>query len=354
MMLTIYGICVFAQAASASEIAHVVTPVAPLMPILTEIMRGAGAPSLIKSAAQNPHNAHLSVSDAQTISQANAIIVADISMNIHLYETMQKHAAKDAKIISLTSLKGADPLPYRRTNPLTSFHHIAKHEAEQAQAKKSDSSAVIYPSAVKKNAHSHEHEHKHEHEENTSSIDPHIWLDPIRMAQLLPALAEQLGEIEPEHAATFADNAQRLSEHLREEVSPALASLFANIRPAQTKDVIPYVTYHDAYQYFDARYDLTQHGFITQRPEEYVGAASMKALLDATNASKIRCIIAESNGPLTRNLAVRSEATVVILSPERLYAGNELPSASWARNDYDRLLYKIADTFIGCIEGKKS
>lgn len=352
MILTIYGICVFAQAASASEIAHVVTPVAPLLPILTEIMRGAGAPSLIKSAAQNPHNAHLSVSDAQAISKANAIIVADISMNKNLYETIQKRAAKDAKIISLTRLKGANPLPYRRNNPLTNFHAIAKHEAEHAQVKKYTPSEVIYPSTIKKKPHAHSH--THEHEKNTASIDPHIWLDPIRMAQLLPALAEQLGEIEPEHAATFADNAKRLSEHLREEVSPALASLFAHIRPAQTKDVIPYVTYHDAYQYFDARYGLTQHGFITQRPEEYVGAASMKALLEATNTTKIRCIIAESNGPLTRNLAVRSEAAVVILSPERAYASSELPSASWARNNYDRLLYKIAETFVGCIEGRDS
>lgn len=337
VILTIYAIGLGAQAASAGSIAHVVTPVAPLYPIIKELMRGSGTPILILQDAQNAHNAQLSVTDVKALAQANVMVVADTTMNKGLYQTLAKVKKSDFHLIALTDLEGADPLTYRHNNPLTDAY--AKNPA------KSPWLNSVFSGKTKTQA--------APHSDHANTVDPHLWLDPVRMANLLPALADRLGEIQPEYAATFQANAERLSTHLREEVTPAIASLFAQAHPAQTKDMIPYITFHDAYQYFDVRFGLSSFGYITQRPEEFVGAASMKALLEASNASQVRCIVTESVDPLARNLAVRSNAFLVVLSPERDYPEKELPSAPWAQSNYDRLLYKIAQTFIDCIEGKK-
>jgi len=65
-------------------------------------------------------------------------------------------------------------------------------------------------------------EHDHEHGE----FDPHFWHDPKRVADVADAVADQLAEVDPDHASTYEDNAADLRgdlEQLDEELSTGLA-----------------------------------------------------------------------------------------------------------------------------------
>ncbi|WP_134765863.1 metal ABC transporter substrate-binding protein [Nocardioides sp. 1609] len=92
----------------------------------------------------------------------------------------------------------------------------------------------------------HEHEEEghteddgHDHE---GDLDPHFWLDPIRMADLGDAVADALAEIDPDHADDFAANAAALRTDL-EEVDRAYTDGLATCERSTI------VVSHDAFGY---------------------------------------------------------------------------------------------------------
>lgn len=298
-----------ASAGSANPQVVVVQP--PIYPLVAELMRGTGTPTLLIRPGQDSHHFQLNPSQAEALAKADVIIVADRAMTVNLNKQIQARADKGATVIALTELDGADPLLYRTRNSFT-----AGKEAK------------------------------------TGFVDPHIWLDPVRMASVMQGVAVRLGKVNMAFQATYLANAKTLASHLREEVHNGVSTILEAARPAATKDIIPYITYHDAYQYFEQRYHLSPVGYVTQRPEEYIGAAAMQGLMESSQSHRVRCLIAESRSPLAKRFALHTEAKIVSLSPERLYSAKDAPTAAWIRNDYDRLLAKTATVFAGCRSGK--
>lgn len=309
---TIYAIMCFAQAASAGTVhAKVVVVHPPLFPLVVDIMRGSGSPELLLKPGQDSHHFQLSPSQAGMLANADIIIIADRGLSPSLTKSIQARVDKGATLIALTELRGADALPYRTQN-----HFTAASESK------------------------------------TGFIDPHLWLDPIRMAAVVGSLAARMGQTNMAYDATYRTNAEMLSLHLRNEVDNGVRTILQAHKASSTKDMIAYITYHDAYQYFEKRYGLAPQGYLTQRPEEYIGAKAMKSLMEAARKTRVRCLIAESHSPLAKRFSIYTQSKTVILSPERLYSAKDAPSASWVRNDYDRLLAKTAHAFSDCIRGK--
>lgn len=335
LFATLYATAAFAQVASAEgNVRRVLVTLPPLYPLVVEVMRGTDSPELLSGTGGDAHSAILTPSQARKIATSDIIIIGDRGMNHTLTQALTKRQEAGARVIAFTELEGADPLPYGPENGYTDHVHIEEKPEETP-------SVFAKPKPPKREI------------IQGGGIDPHIWLDPIRMSQAVMGLAEELAVIDPAKAETYRYNASQLSLHLREQVDPALRAIIENAIPAQTKNVIPYITYHDSYRYFQRRYGLDKVGYVTQRPDEYIGAASMKALMEASRATRVRCIISERRGPLTQRLAGMTEAKVVPLSPEMLYSGKDVPQATWAKNDYDRLLAKIAGIFADCISGEE-
>ena len=311
---TIYAIACFAQVASAGSVkTNVVVVHPPLLPLVADIMRGSGTPQLLIKPGQDSHHFQLSPQQATLLSQADIIIVADRALSASLNKPIQARVDKGATLIALTELPSADTLSYRTRNQFTKGT-----------------------------------------EKESGYIDPHIWLDPVRMADVVQDIAAAMGAVDMARDATYRHNAQILASHLSNEVHNGIQNVLNRKKPADTKDTIAYISYHDAYQYFEKRYGLSPVGYLTQRPEEYIGAAAMKTLMEAARESKVRCLITDSRSPLANRFALYTQAKVIILSPERLYSAKDAPSAPWVQNEYDRLLAKIAYTFAGCISGTLS
>ncbi|WP_250573770.1 metal ABC transporter substrate-binding protein [Nonomuraea sediminis] len=92
------------------------------------------------------------------------------------------------------------------------------------------------------------------------SYDPHVWLDPSRMATVATKLGERLATADPAHAQAYKDRAARTAAALG-----ALDQDYAKgLATCRTKTL---VTSHQAFGYLADRYHLKQVG-ITLDPEQ--------------------------------------------------------------------------------------
>ena len=88
--------------------------------------------------------------------------------------------------------------------------------------------------------------------EEAGGSDPHLWMDPTRVAAALPALAEALAQADPEHAEGYRSRARSYAAEL-ETLDGELREMLAGV-PEDEREL---VTSHDALGYFAARYGFT-------------------------------------------------------------------------------------------------
>lgn len=91
--------------------------------------------------------------------------------------------------------------------------------------------------------------------------DPHVWLDPTRLATIGERLAERLGDIDPERAAGYAERAAAL----RTELEKLDQEYVEGLRDCQRREI---VVSHTAFSYLAARYRLEQIGISGLSPED--------------------------------------------------------------------------------------
>lgn len=326
--MVIAGLLGGAQAALAGEqFPNVVVTVPALKPYTDALLKDIGQSQNLLRPGQDAHHFSLSSRQRQVLAAADVIIVADRTMHPFLNKLLDAEQKRGATIVVLTSLKEAEALPYTQENPWL--------EAAEAKAKVME-----------------EHDHHDHGEEAHGQIDPHLWLDPIRMAALAAPIAEAIAARAPDHRGTLKANADVLAHHLREEVDPALRTMLASPSTAKSmraKPQVPFITYHAAYQYFMARYGLQHGGEIVQRPEDYLGAKTLRDALSNAEKLSIRCVISESDSLLVRRIAKASGARIVAINPDSSVTTADITSADWAESDYDRLLQRTAESFAGCL-----
>ena len=105
--------------------------------------------------------------------------------------------------------------------------------------------ATIRARAAHSPGHSHGHSHGH------GAIDPHVWQDASRAAQMVRAIARGLGEARPASSQAIAAQASRAADELM-ALDRWIAALFAPI-PKEKRRIF---TSHDAFAYFGARYGV--------------------------------------------------------------------------------------------------
>ena len=284
-MIRSYGVLIAvllasAQAAFAGPLKPAVlvtTP--PLKPYADVLLRGIGESKSLLRPGQDAHTFTLSPSQRRALAEADIIIIPDRAMNPVLDKMLAAEEKRGAKVIALTSLKQARALPYPQDN----------HWLQVAGEKK--------------------HTHNDGDEDKEGALDPHVWLDPARMAALALPVARLMAAAAPTHRARLENNARDLDFHLREEVLPGITAIFA-AAPVRTsmssKPQIPFITYHAAYQYFLKRFDVENMGQITQRPENYLGAQTLHDSVSGAGKLSIRCLISETNSPLVQRIAKAS------------------------------------------------
>ncbi|GAB4233853.1 MAG: zinc ABC transporter substrate-binding protein ZnuA [Methyloligellaceae bacterium] len=116
--------------------------------------------------------------------------------------------------------------------------------------------------------------------------DPHIWLDPDNARILTGRIAAALSAAFPEHAALYARNAAQTAQRLdalRQEMTAQLSPLAG----------IPFLVFHDAFQYLEKRFSLSSVGALALDPARQPGAARIAQIRRAIARLGVACIFSE-------------------------------------------------------------
>jgi zinc transport system substrate-binding protein len=286
----------FSQNAVALEIC---TTIKPLNGLVAAIASGSAKPSVIINSQNNSlHHYSLKPSDVVKIKQADVIFI--ISYDLESFMNKLKNIAKEnTEIVELAKLPGIKLLPIREDNIF---------EADDAD------------------------EHHHH-----GDYDNHIWLDTGNAKIMVKKIAEILAVKDPANQKIYHQNYQQVVK-LIDDMDKNIAAEMNLINK------VPYVVFHDAYQYFENKYKLRSLGAISLNPEKTPGA---KTLLDinkliAQNGAK--CIFSEPQFPsaIVEKIAATSKIKTGILDAEWV----ESPDAT---EDYFLLMNKIKDNLKKCL-----
>jgi zinc transport system substrate-binding protein len=140
-------------------------------------------------------------------------------------------------------------------------------------------------------------------------VDPHFWQDPDRMATLTEAVADELAEIDPDHADTYRANAHQLVGELR-----GLATAYDSGLSGCQRDTI--VVSHDAFGYLE-RFGVHVEGVAGLSPDSEPTPADLARLQDLIEQDGITTVFSERlvSPRLTRTLADDMGITTAVLDP---------------------------------------
>ncbi|MGK5684941.1 metal ABC transporter substrate-binding protein [Actinoplanes sp. URMC 104] len=153
-------------------------------------------------------------------------------------------------------------------------------------------------------------EHGHEHEEAAGGEDPHVWLDPVRLATIADKLAERLAQADPEHAAGYTERAKALHADL-----DALNTAFADgLETCERREL---VTSHTAFAYLAERYDLHQVGITGISPEAEPSPQRLAAVAEEARDTGTTTIFFETlvSPAVAETIAREVGARTAVLDP---------------------------------------
>ncbi|MEU3604795.1 metal ABC transporter substrate-binding protein [Streptomyces sp. NPDC035033] len=135
--------------------------------------------------------------------------------------------------------------------------------------------------------HAGEESHEgHDHGSEAGS-DPHIWLDPVKYAEVAEGVGAAFAKADPDHAADYKANTDALVKKLG-----ALNTEFeTGLKNTETRT---FITTHSAFGYLAERYHLEQEGISGVDPESEPSPARIKQLQDVAKADKVTTVFFET------------------------------------------------------------
>ncbi|MFC8625088.1 metal ABC transporter substrate-binding protein [Streptomyces anulatus] len=142
--------------------------------------------------------------------------------------------------------------------------------------------------------HGHEEEAPEEHSEGDGhnhgeegGADPHIWLDPVKYAEVAKGVGKSLEKADPDHAADYKKNTDALVAELG-ELNTAFET---GLKNTSTKT---FITTHSAFGYLAERYGLTQQGIAGIDPEAEPSPARIQEIHTIAEKEKATTVFFET------------------------------------------------------------
>jgi len=246
------------------------------------------------------HTFDPSPSDAVTISEAELVVMNGLGLDEWLRDLAQTAGPADVTIVELAEdLGGVDYL------------EPAEHEGDAAE----DEEGADEP----------EEDDDHAGE----SANPHLWLNVTYTQEYVEKLVAALKQVDPDNAARYDANATEYQQELT-DLDAWVREQMATV-PNENRRVI---SFHEAFPYFAAAYDLEIVGTVIDAPGQDPSAAQVAGLIAVIRDEGVSAIFAESQFPsdLTQTIAEETDVPVVT----DLYN--------------DSLGAAPADTYVGLIE----
>jgi zinc transport system substrate-binding protein len=244
------------------EVPPVLADTAPVHSLVAMVMGDLGAPELIVAPGTSPHDASLTPSEAQALTEADLIIWTGDAFLPWLGESIAS-LAPEAQVLSLLGTDGWTPLPSPDGN--------------------------------------------HDH----GSIDPHAWLDPDVAVAWLGHISSALSELDPDNAETYRQNTVAASEAL---ISMKFA-IQERLEPLAGRG---YAVGHDAYRYLGRATGLPPAYAIAHSDGAEPAPSDVSALREAILSGEVQCLLldAETNASWAETLGEGATLRTATVDPD--------------------------------------
>ena len=330
IILSILSLLTFFSPANAET--KVVASIKPIHSLASYLMDGISKPGLIVDGYASPHGFAMKPSHAKMLQEADLIFWVGEDLESFLEKPL-KSIAKKAEKIELMEIKGLNKLKFRERN-IFDGHDDHGHDDEHKEDGHDDH-------AKKEDDHGHDDEHKedghddHGHEGHAhGEYDPHIWLDPSNAKVILKEMAEHLIEKDQKNASVYKSN---LKKALKD-----LDKLTKDVKSELNKD-FKSIVFHDAYQYFEKRFDVNVLGAFTVNTDVLPGAEQLSEIREIIEHDKVSCVFSEPqfNPDIINAVAKDMNISTGVLDPlgATLNPGKDL---------YFDLIKNMSKSFKGC------
>ncbi len=246
-----------------------------------------------------------------------------------LGDLVRQVAGNELEVITLIK-PGANPHSFQPSPQ--DLQHIAGSQAVfmighgfdtwlEPLTKNSNAKQVV----VDKNVQLQAAEEDHEGEAESDGNDPHYWLDPKNAEGMVQQISEELSQVFPAKAEVFRENSQAYIASLRktdQQVKDMLSDL-------PTRKI---ATFHNAFGYFAAAYDLEVVSTFEEFPGQEPGPQYLAKFEQKVKAGQLKAIFAEPQSPALALEPIAEDLGVKILILD------DLGGADASRDSYLKLL----------------
>ncbi len=332
IILTLLSFLTFFTPAN-SEI-KVVASIKPIHSLASYLMDGVAKPDLIVDGYASPHGFSLKPSHAKMLQNANLIFWVGEDLENFLEKPLNS-IAKKAEKIEFIEIKGLNKLKFRERNI---FDDHDDHDHGHKKKDDHDDHDHGHKKKDDHDDHDHGHKKKDDHDDHEGhhhgEYDPHIWLDPINAKVILNEMVEHLIENDPNNASTYKTNLNKALNDLDKLTMDVMTDL---------NNSTPSIVFHDAYQYFEERFNVKVLGAFTVNTDVMPGAEQLAEIREIIEHDKITCIFSEPqfNPDIINAVAKDMDIKTGVLDPlgATLNPGKDL---------YFDLIKNMSKSFNGC------
>ena len=368
LIFSILSILTFFTPANA-EI-KVVASIKPIHSLASYLMDGIAKPDLIVDGYASPHGFAMKPSHAKMLQNADLIFWVGEDLESFLEKPLSS-IAKKAEKIELMETKGLQVLKFRERNIFDEHDHDDHGHDDHGKKEDDHDDHGHDDHGKKEDDHDHddhgkkeddhdhddhgkkEDDHDHDHDDHGKKeddhddhghddhdghahgeFDPHIWLDPINAKAMLNEMAEHLIENDPKNEAKYKSNLAKALQEIDKLTIDVMTDLSNSVSS---------IVFHDAYQYFEERFNVKVLGAFTVNTDVMPGAEQLAEIREIIEHDKVACVFSEPqfNPDIINAVAKDMKIKTGVLDPlgATLDPGKDL---------YFNLIRNMSASFKGC------
>ncbi|MDP7606331.1 MAG: zinc ABC transporter substrate-binding protein [SAR324 cluster bacterium] len=247
----------FNLAMAASDL-KVVVSIKPFHSLVSTVMQGVSEPALLLNGNNSPHTYSLRPSAAVKLQNADLVFWGGENLEGFLAKPIHSLAA-GARVVSFEDTPGLILRPFRSVKEWQELDPESKNDQDHVKKRKIN---------------------------RLPGNDPHIWLDPLNAQKITQYLVQILSEFDPENAQTYHSNGKKTILRL----SDLNIQLETKMSSVSSK---PYIVFHDAYQYFEKRYQLNPIASVIVSSGTSTSVGRLIDIRKKIKIKKVLCIFTE-------------------------------------------------------------
>ena len=301
--LSIMLIILMSSATAAEDVGStdfpgtIVVTIKPLFSLVAQLTEGITTPKLLMNETQSPHHYSMRPSERRLLADARMIVWIGPPMEANLSKLIQQQ--KQATVV--TALQ-ADNL------------HLLNRRKK------------------------HSHDDSEQHATGSPELDktdPHIWLSIRNAIAISRQISAQLIKLDPQNTGRYQKNLQQLLSKIE-----LTAGYIKNTLKHRDQ---PFITFHDAFQYFEDENQLNYANSISFDEETGASLKHLRRIKASMDEHHIQCLVYQQPKPALIDVLTRQSAvTATALDPLGLNAEND-------KEAWFELMQQLATAFNRCL-----